>query len=67
MCRAFLLIKGVGLWSAYHNITRIPDRRKCISFYLMLQHIKLKAGPYVLKMTQINKNLLEKNFFMDYL
>jgi len=40
--------------------------------YQLLSHaaaypVKLKAGQYVLKMTQINKKLLEKNFFMDYL
>jgi hypothetical protein len=40
--------------------------------YQLLSHaaaypVKLKAGQYVLKMTQINKNLLEKNFLINYL
>jgi hypothetical protein len=40
--------------------------------YQLLSHaatypVKLKAGQYVLKMTQINKNLLEKIFLMDCL
>jgi len=40
--------------------------------YQLLSHaaaypVKLKAGPYVLKMTQIHKKFVREIFFMDYL